>query len=512
MSLPFRVSILFLLAFLWFAAFQPWGAFRDPDAFYHAKIAALLLEHGPVRAFPWLDLTTLGSHFADQHFLFHVLLLPFVRIFGALAGTQLASVCFAALFIVVLYLVLHRLRTSSPELWTFLALTSSMLVLRLSLAKASPIALIWFVLGLFAIARRKPWIGCVAALGFALSHGGWIILLGSQALFLIGDGVFERALMEKRWRASLAATAWPVLGWSILGAALGMLLHPNFPETISFLWVQVVKIGLGTPFDRVTLGSEWLPFSVGDLFTTMGPYAIAAVLLLFGLVFARRVPLDLARARDVIAFGFPIAALLALTFKSQRMAEYFIPALTLWFASLASLIDPKRFWEEITYTGQRIGGRFAKGVPFLCALMAVGVLVPGLWQTKEGLSTFARPFDLFEAPMRVLAQEATPGERIFHTDWDEFPILFFRDDRFRYVSGLDPTFLLDAHPELSDAYRDITLGHVTSGVASRIREQFDSRFVFIDRDRHEALVTVLRNEPTVTAIYEDARVLVYKLR
>ncbi len=512
MSLPFRIALLSVVAFLWFAAFQPWGAFRDPDAFYHAKMAVLLLEHGPVVTFPWLDLTTLGSYFADQHFFFHVLLLPFVRVLGPLAGTQLASVCFATLFIIVLYLSLRRLRVSSPELWTFLALTSAMLVLRLSLAKASPIALIWFVLGMLAVARRKPWLGLVSTLGFALSHGGWIILLGSQALFLAGDFLFERVLLEKRWRVSLAAIAWPVFACSLLGAIIGMLVHPNFPQTISFLWVQVVKIGLGTPFDRVTLGSEWLPLSVFDLFEVIGPYAIVAVLILFGLLFAKKTPLDLSRARDVIAFGFPVAALLALTFKSQRMGEYLIPALTLWFASLATLIDPKRFQEEMRQTWKQIGGRCVKPLSVLCTIMAVWVFVPGLWRTYEGLSQNARPFDLFEEPMHVLSKQAAPGERVFHTDWDEFPLLFFRDDRLRYVSGLDPTFLLDAHPELSDLYRDITLGHVTSGVATIIRERFGSDFVFIDRDRHEALVTVMQKEPEATAIYEDKRVLVYKLR
>src|SRR5574337_558546 len=121
-------------------------------------MASLIASQGPLHQFPWLDLTTLGQHFADQHFLFHVLLIPFVRWFGMFPGTQLAAVFFAGLFVTVFYAVLRQLKISRAWFWTALLAASPFLILRLSLGKASPLALAWFVSGLRAMATRRRWL------------------------------------------------------------------------------------------------------------------------------------------------------------------------------------------------------------------------------------------------------------------------------------------------------------------------------------------------------------------
>ena len=50
------------------------------------------------------------------------------------------------------------------------------------------------------------------------------------------------------------------------------------------------------------------------------------------------------------------------------------------------------------------------------------------------------------------------GERIFNTDWDDFPRLFYYDPTHAYISGLDPTYLLDKNADLSKLYERITTG------------------------------------------------------
>ena len=72
-------------------------AFADPDSFYHMKMAELIAAHGPIRDFIWLPYTTLAQFFfADQHFLYHVSLIPFIKIFGPLAGMKLATAIMSA--------------------------------------------------------------------------------------------------------------------------------------------------------------------------------------------------------------------------------------------------------------------------------------------------------------------------------------------------------------------------------------------------------------------------------
>ncbi|QQR60463.1 hypothetical protein IPH19_03550 [Candidatus Uhrbacteria bacterium] len=83
-----RFPVAFFLGSAWFSLFQIWGSFPDPDAFYHAKIASLMLERGPLLSFPWLDLTVLHSGFNDQHLLFHYFLMPFVKWLGFCRGAD----------------------------------------------------------------------------------------------------------------------------------------------------------------------------------------------------------------------------------------------------------------------------------------------------------------------------------------------------------------------------------------------------------------------------------------
>ena len=92
-----------------------WIQFASPaivgnDAYYHIRWSRMLrssLPHLP--AFTWLPLTVLrASAFVDQHFLFHVLLMPFT--FGDLRlGAKLAAPLFSALAIASIFCAAGRL-------------------------------------------------------------------------------------------------------------------------------------------------------------------------------------------------------------------------------------------------------------------------------------------------------------------------------------------------------------------------------------------------------------------
>ena len=497
--------VTFMLSLAWFAFFQSWGSFHDPDAFFHAKIASLMAAQGPLKTFPWLDLTSLGHDFADQHFLFHVLLFHFERVFGMLGGTQIAAVVFASLFVTIFYFVVRKLEIRRPWFWTVLLSISTFLIVRLSLGKASPLALIWLVLGMFAILKKKPWLGIVAGLGFALSHGGWIVLLACQTLYLVGEIAFAKVVEDHEWKKVLAASSWKVLFSTLAGIIFGMVIHPNFPANLSFLWVQVVKIGLETPYHRVSLGQEWLPMPVGDLIIGLGFALLVALGIAFGFLFARRMPLDRSRAKASVALGFVVAGLVALTLKSSRAIEYLVPLFVLWLGTLAMLIDERQLVEE----GRSLFR--SKPLRIFVVLLLGAVFFHDVRGSKSMLQDHAYPFTVWHPPMSVLSKQALAGDRVFHSDWDFFPELFMEDDRLRYIAGLDPTFLLEANPHLSDEYVDITLGHATSSDFEKIRDDFHAKFVVIRIDRHAAFARALEEDQRFIRIYADPQVRVYRL-
>jgi hypothetical protein len=500
----FVPALVFLCSLFWFAAFQPWGGFADPDAFYHAKTSALMAAQGPLQAFPWLDLTVLNTFYADLHFLFHVVTIPFQWVFGMLWGMQVAAVVFAALFALLFFLVAKRYG-AAPGLATALALSSSGLIVRLSLAKASPLAIGWLVFGLWATTARRHWLVAVATFGFALTHGGWIMLVGSVFLFCLGEVLYDTMVLNKglkhwrewNWRSVLGATA---------GAAIGTLVHPNFPTNLHFLWVQVFKIGVLTP-GRVILGQEWSPVGLGELLTGIAPLLLAGLFTLYIVLFVRRQQAPSTEVgRRIIGTGLVVAAFFALTIKSRRSIEYLVPVLALWLSALWTLVDPVALRADVSAWWLKRRTL----VIFLVVLLAF--MVGKDWiETRQSLVSHARPFGQFAPAMRAISERAKPGERVFHADWDEFPQLFVLDDRLHYISGVDPTFLLEANPTLSDAYRDLTLGTATSSPYTMIHDVFHSSFVFLERPDHAEFERLVEADARFKNIYRDEESAAYQV-
>ncbi|MBM3204721.1 hypothetical protein FJZ48_01940 [Candidatus Uhrbacteria bacterium] len=530
----YQAFLIFILGLIWFSLFQPWSGFVDPDAFYHAKItsiqSALLITSHPLQLppyrgvaptglyalrqgegpysllhdFPWLDLTSLHTHFVDQHFLFHILLIPFQSALGVIHGTQVAAVVFSSTLLFVFYLILKRCHFRYPFFWTTLLALTPGLLFRLSLDKASPLALLFFLFGLAALVLRKPLWACIAGLLFALTHGGWIILFLAYAVYFFGEWLFEMMVEGRSWKMLFRSDRWQVIVSGVLGTALAILLHPNTKNILSFLWVQVFKIGVGTPFGRVFLGGEWLPPTFYQLTNGAGILVFIGVLLGAGMAIWKKSELNLSHARQSIGLAFVVAVLFALTLKSHRFVEYLVPVTVWWFASLASIVDFPRAWSTIRQTRWR-WGVLVLGLSFL---FIAGLQLAHTWKL---LHSRVRRLEDFAPAVQAIAQQANPGERVFHSNWDQFPQLFMLSDQLRYVAGVDPTFLLEENPELSDLYRDITLGRKTDNVVNTIRDQFGARFVLIELAGHESFDHVLQQSTHVTLIHEDPRVRVYRI-
>jgi hypothetical protein len=118
----------------------------------------------------------------------------------------------------------------------------------------------------------------------------------------------------------------------------------------------------------------------------------------------------------------------------------------------------------------------------------------------------------YENGMKWVRENVPEGEVVFNTDWDDWPKMFFYDTKHVYVSGLDPTYLLDKNPELSKLYEQITLGK-EKDPGPLIRDRFNARYVFTDNeDVHNDFYYNALQSGWFDKVYEDEDCTVLKLR
>ena len=498
-----RVLAVFLASAAWILALTPWDGFGDPDAFYHAKMSALLWQQGPLHAFPWLDLTLFGQHFADLHFLYHVIVAPFTAAFGIFGGLHAANALLVAVMLTVFYLCLRRLKLPYAAFWTALLAVTYPFLFRALLGKATPLALLLYVAGLCAAWKRKPWLLAGIAFILALSYSGWLYLAGSVALLALGQASYRIVVEDEAWRHVVKTGLWPESLCAFAGALLGMLAHPNFPQDFILGWTQVFTIGLLTPFGHVVMGEEWLPTSISQLIVSYAPWLIFMLLGLSGFFLAPREPVDRDRAQLLVSLGWIFSVVLALTLKSRRNTEYLAPVTALWCAALWSHVDVGKWRSGFSASLESLGRFWRKTLPGVIGICCGVLVFKYIWVIWTNFHPPNYPYDIYRVSISAISARARPGDRVFHSSWDEFPMLFAADDRLKYVSGLDPTFLYVASTTLSDDVKNLTWDVTSSTQAQAwelIHDRLDSRFVFISRPNHKKFLDLISSDQRYTQI------------
>jgi len=510
-----RYAIVMLVSACAFSYMQNWGAFVDPDIYYHAKAAEIIAHSGPIKTFPWLDLTVFGGNrFADFHFLFHVALIPFVEL-GGMFGAQIAAVFFAALAMAVLYFVLDDLSIRWPWLWVGLALCTSSIAFRFSLGKATPLAIIWFLLGLLAVMKRRPWIGLITGIGFALTHYGFALLLACQGLYFFVDAVSHR-WQKKSWRESIAHAPIKPFLLTTLGCAIGVLLHPNAGNLLASFWMNVTQIALKTQFGIINLGSEWGHMAAKELLYAFWVHLVFIIAALACLWASRKKEPRNEKQRQALVLFFPVLALTILMLKSRRMSEYAAPALIVWVALLWNAVDiPQIIGRVKQWAAEKhLQIPAAIKIPVLVIYLSIPVVcvVSSVYHVHEALrGPLERPVNQYRGAMEVVDKTANENERIFNTRWDDFPQLFYASSRVRYVEGLDPTYHLVADPVGTEKYSRLMSATSTSAVRNVVQNDFNCRLILTTKNDPKSFWKLLDTDPSFELMYADPDSRLYQI-
>lgn len=496
------LGIVLVLCTILFTYFQWSNELADPDAFYHMRLSQLILERGIINDFIWLPYTTLSSHFIDQHFLYHLLMIPFVSTGAPLVGVKAYTVILAVAFLGTLATTLKKLESSWWLIVTSVLALTTPFTFRLNLVKATPIALMLVCFTIVCLYKKRYWRLVPIGIVYVWAYGGFAMMLIVVITWLIADGI---ALVSNRRRVEprlIAALLKPLL-FTIIGLTIGIIFNPYFPNNLSFYWDQLVQIGIINYQGTIGVGAEWYPYNPGRLI--FGSIGIIA-LMLIGLsttLFKRRTWQQL----DWFALGIFLVGLL-LTLKSRRYVEYFGPytaiAAAIWLRY--SVLSWARVWQAFSDAGKRAVLYSALGA--VAVIVFIPVVLNDINTNKEDIRS-GISINRYAAASQWLKDNATPGSKLLHSDWDDFPPLFFHNSNNAYMSGLDPTFMYRFDKDLYTLWESVTLGDYEGDVTAALTT-LDVEYVVIEQN-HVDMYNLIQKSPDVELVYTDDEVDIFKV-
>jgi len=496
--------------FGFFVAFLAIVQFSTPnlagnDGYYHIKLAYLMRIEGLRPTFDWLPLTVLNpKEFVDHHFLYHAFLMPFT--FGDLRlGAKWASVIFPALAFLAIWWLLHGQRVPHAWLWSLgLLVVSEAFIYRMSMPRAQSLSLGVLALALhWLLIGKHRWLLPLAFL--------YVWLYNAFPLILILTGAYVAAC----WLAE-GRLEWRALVYAGLGVGLGLLVNPYFPENLTFIYRHIVP-KLADP-TATKVGSEWYPYKTTQLMENSGLALVAFLAGAFSLGLRDR-RMDARTATSfflAVIFGFML-------FKSRRFVEYF-PPFVLVFTAIAWTPIIQRWLggealgnslnlplDRVILRARHLAAARVWRTGTLAALMIV-FLLPSLWlslnASRETLED-SYPYQRYATASAWLEANSPSGTRVFQTDWDDFPRLFFYNTHNTYTLGLDPTYMQLHDPELYNLWVDVSKGRVDqpSGVIS---QRFDASYVLTDL-KHDDFLRKAGDDPNLVEVHRDDYAVVFQV-
>ncbi len=474
----------------------------DNDGFYHIKLAWLMRTESLKPEFYWLPLTILNAEeFYDHHFLFHVALIPFT--FGDLRlGAKWAAVLFSSLAFLSVWYLFHRQRVPHAWAWSLLLLgISEAFLYRMSITRAQSLSLAMLALGFAWLLEGRHKRIAVLSFLYVWTYNAFPLMPAIAFLYCLAGWIVEHKLDFK-----------PFL-WSSAGVLAGLIINPYFPDNLIFTYHHFLPKLLNAASARV--GNEWYPYQTDTLLQNSALALFLFVGAVFGIGLTNR-KMDIRTAAS-----FLIAVLFGvMLFKARRFVEYF-PPFALIFAAFAWAPIFRKEYQRFTWLSllneadrhaahRPVALRFLQTNIPLMVLLAM-FIVGGVRSVPAAQSQISKskPYDLYQNASLWLQEHTPAGARVFQTDWDDFPRLFFYNTSNTYLIGLDPTYMQFYDEELYQTWARITRGDVAEP-SKLIFEKFAAVYIHTDLN-HKEFIRQAEQDRNLKVVYRDDQAVIFQI-
>lgn len=518
--------LIFTISFLVFAYLQYSETFADPDSFYHAKMALLTRDQGVVKDFPWLPFTVLKNNYTDQHFLYHVFLIPFVSFLNPLVGIKLATVFLGSFLTLIFYGLLRKLRVPFAFLFSLLLLLINPFVFRVSLAKAPSISLILLMLGLYFIFNHRIKSIFILSFLYVWFYGGFILILVFSLIYVLVSLAYNRwwkksdhhrflekifSLLGRKFRGREKNNFnLKIILASGLGVLAGLIINPYFPKNFIFYYHQLVKIGIINYSKIIGVGGEWYHYGFMDLISNT---VILSVLLVIALVLFFIKIKNQSKASFTLFFIYLL--FLFFTLKSRRYVEYYVPFGMLFCAiSLRDSLNNINLKEYFNIFKNVYFKNIWTKILITVIITYILIILPTVairdFKTCKNDLSGGIPFGKYLLVSQWLKDHSSAGSVVIHSDWDDFPVLFYHNSHNFYIVGLDPTFMYEYNKDLYWKWANLTLGKEVPDIYRVVKNDFKASYIVIEKD-HAGMQNTVSKTADFSLIYEDSQVYLYQV-
>ena len=414
------------------------------DAYYHAAMA----EQGPsvflAKKFPSLELSVWRDTFADKELLYHFLLYGLFRVQklfipAVQAPFHFPAICVLCLLTAALLFAMKRMGVSPPLYLPMVMLSlmsASNVMFRVLMLRPHVLSLILMFLlcGMLSggsLRSRLLWSGVISVF-YAWSYSNPQFILIPVLFFAVAG------IRDSGWK-----NLW-LIGASAGGVLLGLLLHPQFPNSFMIWKVQSLTALVGPllspgTFRYATLLPPQEMMAPGVLWNcrALPMYGFAYVNFL---IFSR---LAVHRGwKNIPSHYYAVGGLSLLftigTFLVLRTIEYAGP-----FAGLfGSLVWSMALKERIFLPGTGKPVRF-------CLVLTLLVFLMASWSSVLNIG-FARSVTYPATGIGGwLDRNLPPKTLVVNLSWGDFPPLYQAARKPVFLWGMDPEFSYAADPKRS---------------------------------------------------------------
>ncbi|HCM45386.1 MAG: hypothetical protein UV92_C0024G0003 [Parcubacteria group bacterium GW2011_GWA1_43_27] len=502
---------VFVLCLAVFAYLQPAQTLADPDSWYHVKLTTMMRDSGLVRDFPWTQASLYRTIFIDQHFLYHVLLLPFVSLApNDLAGAKIATIIFAAFSVTAVLWCLKRWRVPYWGVGIILLLTSAPFLFRLSLLKAPSLAIGVSIIAYYLITeRRLGWLFFWTWF-YVWFYSAWPLVVVMAGVWIAIDSLSQTKLNLKIIGQTLISkNNLKLVGVIVGGIVVALIINPYFPTNLVYL-KQIFGMAL-TPYHTfVGIGGEWYPLAPFDLPENLSYPLLVWLLSTLVAVFTWHKQTKLSRSSWLIAVLF-----LVYTLKARRQTEYFVP----WMVISSGLCLRDAGLGNLTLA--YLKNKFASWIPkwVMKKYVLVTLLVYAIMVVPWGLSHGFRlakaalankySYNTMLGAANWLKQNSPSGTIVFQSDWSMFPMLFYHNSQNYYLTGLDQTFMYEYDKEKYRQWERVVKGEARA-IYKIAHDSFGASYLLLEK-RTPAMLFWANRDNRLNRVYEDSEAIVYKL-